>query len=273
MKLVTTVHGWTRETARTKLYYHVDNWCLPRYDEVIAVSPLLMQHCTDRGVAPSKLTYLPNGIDETDYQREGTGAAWRRELGVSEDALVIGCVGRFSPEKGVDRAIRTLAELRRVYPKVELHLIGDGAEYEKLQALACELKVADAVRFLGWQSNAKRFYEMMDVLLLPSHTEGLPNVVLEAMAMGVPVAATEVGGVRALLDKGRCGVLLNQDQASWAGYIAPLIVSPARRIEVARLARQRIERHYSFANRMAGEVEVYERVLSIGSATQRRRAA
>jgi glycosyltransferase involved in cell wall biosynthesis len=216
---------------------------------------------------------VPNAIEPADYARTQTIAGARQKLGVDPRAFVIGAVGRFSVEKGVDRAIRTLAELRPRYPHAQLHLIGEGPERAKLEALARELGVIGAVRFWGWQADSKPFYEAMDALLLPSHTEGLPNVVLEAMAMGVPVAATDVGGVRELLDEGRCGVILNQDQTTWADRVAPLIVSADRRGEFARRARSRIETHYAFDARMEREVAVYERLLKLPMRDAARRAA
>ena len=266
MKLVTTVHGWTRHTARTKVYYHLDNWSLSRYDHVVTVSPKLYEHCRDHGVPEDRLTYIPNGIVLDEYERRHSPTDARQQLGIEPDRLVIGTVGRFSTEKSVDRAVRTIADIRRTHPKAELHLIGDGPERGRLESLAHELGVVDAIRFWGWQPRLQDFYETMDMLLLPSLTEGLPNVVLEAMAMGVPVAATNVGGVTDLLDHGRCGVILNQNQQTWADRIDFLLASPTRRAQFANLARARIENNYTFRQRMARMQRIYEHVLGIAPA-------
>ncbi len=264
MKLVTTAHGWTNDTFRTRMYYHIDKWCLPRYDEVIAVSPLLHQQCLDIGVSPERLTYIANGIDCDEYRRSRTIRAARRELGIFRDPVILGVVARLSPEKGVDRAIRTIADLHVKYPNIELHIVGDGPEFEKLKRLAVELGVAGITHFWGYQGESHRFFEMFDLLLLPSRTEGFPNVVLEAMAMGVPVAAAAVGAVSELLKNGRRGVVLDaKDQETWADHIAPLIVSKERRRELSRLGRHRIEKYYSFDQRMVKVFRVYDRVLSI----------
>lgn len=261
MKLVTTVHGWTWHTTRTKLYYHVDNWCLPRYDQVIAVNTQLADHCLRRGVVSDRLTVVANAIDPAEYTRRAMTVTARANLGIDPDALVIGTVGRLSVEKGADRAIRLIAALRKDWPRAQLHLVGDGPERDRLKMLARELGVAQAVRFWGWQQKSQPFYEMMDVLLLPSHTEGLPNVILEAMAMGVPVAATDVGGVGDLLDHGHCGVILSQDQNTWAPRLSYLLASTDRRKMIAQLARARVESRYTFEHRMDQVFGVYERVL------------
>jgi len=114
---------------------------------------------------------------------------------------------------------------------------------------------------------------MFDMLLLPSHTEGLPNVVLEAMAMGVPVAGTDVGGVRDLLDDGKCGTVLSQVVTTWPDAVAPLIVSADRREQFARLARRRIEQRFSFDKRMGKVLGVYQRLVTLPNTEPMRRAA
>ncbi len=265
MKLVSTVHGFTRETLRTRLYYHVDNMVLRYYDHVIAVSPPLVNHCRRYGVAGDKITYIANAIDAAEFRRTQTVLQARAELGLAQDRLIIGVVGRLSPEKGPDRAIRTLAQLKGKHQTAQLLLIGEGSQRNELVELVRKLELSHDVKFLGWQPQPLRYYEAMDVLLLPSRTEGLPNVVLEAMAMQVPVAASDVGGVQDLLDDGSCGVILNEDERAWPNHLAPLLVSPPRRAELARQGRTRIRQHYTFKMRMAKVVAVYEKLLHIPS--------
>ena len=262
MRLVTTLHGWTHETARTRLYYHVDNLAIRFYERVFAVSPKLADHCRRLGVPADRVTLLPNGIDTEEFRRQRTTAEARELFGIAKDRLVLGVVGRLSAEKGVARAVRVAARLAEQFPKLELHLIGDGPERAAIRRLADELAVADRVRFWGWQANAKPHFETMDLLLLPSYTEGLPNAVLEAMAMGVCVASTDVGGVRDLLKNGACGELLEQDEAKWIGRLVPLLSSRSKREAFAKRARARIERKYTLAARMTGEMSVYERLIA-----------
>ncbi len=261
MKLVTTAHGFTRETWRTRLYYHLDNLAMLGYDRAIAVSPQLVKHCAYHGVNPDRLTYIPNAIDTAEYLRTQSTIDTKAEFGMSPDRFAIGVIGRLSPEKGTDRAIRMLPGLLAKHPNAELHLIGDGHERGALQQLASRLGVADAVRWCGWQADTRPFYEMLDTLLLPSRTEGLPNVVLEAMAMGVPVAATNVGGVSDLLDGGDCGIILGDDEADWARQIAPLLSIPSLRESYADLAHRRVSGAFNFRNRIAAVMSVYDQTL------------
>lgn len=268
MKLVTTVHGFTRETWRTRLYYHLDNLSLRRYDHVLAVSPPLAEHCKAHRVPADRLSYVPNAVDADEFRRATTPAAAKRAMGIAPDRLVIGVISRLSAEKGVDRAIHLLASLRPRFPGVELHLIGDGPQRQELAELARQRGVTDAIKWYGWRCDTRRFYEMMDLLLLPSHTEGLPNVVLEAMAMGTPVAATRVGGVADLLDDGRCGVLLDpMATATWPVRIAPLLIDAEVGRQYAGLARQRIEERFTFVRRMDAVAAIYRRVLDLEPTT------
>lgn len=261
MKLVTTAHGWTDETARTRLYHKLDDLMLPRYDRVMTVSRPLWNHCLMQGLDTTKLSYIPNGIDIADYQNTGQRDVIRAQLQVDDHCQLIGLVGRLSAEKSIDRALHTLARLTAMRHDVKLLLVGDGPEREALVKLAADLHITERVHFAGWQKDAKPYYQAMDLLLLSSLTEGMPNVVLEAMAMGVPVAATDVGDVNYLLDDGRCGLVLSPSADDWAlplGYWLPQHDELQRK---ARLAKQRVMNHFSFAQRIERELAVYDDVL------------
>ena len=267
MKLVTTAHGFTRETWRTRLYYHLDNLAMLGYDRVISVSPKLVNHCAGRGVNPDRITYIPNAIDTDEYKRTRAVNQAKVELGMDADRFAIGVIGRLSPEKGVDRAIHMMPALLAEHPMTELHLIGDGHERERLEEQAHSLDVSDCVHFWGWQNQTRRFYEALNALLLPSRTEGLPNVVLEAMAMGVPVAATNVGGVSDLLDDGRCGIILDDHERNWAGQITPMLATPALGRDLADKAHTRVHDSFSFKKRMTMVQSVYDSVLGCNQST------
>lgn len=261
MKLVTTMHGFTGETWRTRLYANLSNHALRAYDRVIAVSPLLMRHAAEHGVHPDRLRYVPNAIDLNEYARTTTRAKAKAAIDLPPDAHAIGVVARFSIEKGVDRAIRLFAELHQQRPETRLHLIGDGPQRPALEKLAAELGIEQAIRWWGWQSDTRPIVQAMDTLLLTSHTEGLPNAVLEAMAIGLPVAATGVGAIPDVLDEGACGVLLADDESRWLGQVLPLIDQPLYRERLLCAAWVRVQSHYCFDTRMHRMAGVYDEVL------------
>lgn len=251
MSRVSTVHGFTRESLRTRFYAGLNGLCLPRYDHVFAVSPPLMTWCAMHGVHPDKLTLLPNAIELADYPMRQDAGQSKREAGVEPGKLDIAIVARLSKEKGVDRAIRLIWRLARRCPEARLHILGDGPERPKLQAMAASLKVNDRIRWWGWQDDTRPALRAMDLALLTSHREGLPNALLEAMALGVPVAATGVGGAPDLLDEGRCGLLLDpDDEASWCEPVTSLLASIDTRQTYIAAARRRIEHRHCFEARM-----------------------
>lgn len=266
MKLVTTVHGFTRETRRTRLYARINDWVLPRMDHVAAVSPKLVEHCALRGVNPDRLSYVPNGVEVDRLRRTRTTKQAKRSLGLHPQRITIGIVARLSVEKGVDRALRMFAQLRADGVRARMVVVGDGPKRAALMRQAKELGVSKSVHWAGWQKKTRRFYQAMDLFVLPSRTEGLPNAMLEAMAMGVPVAATQVGAAPAVLDAGRYGVLLADDDRSWAQAVAGLCRNRSARHRLAQMGRQQVQQAYSFEKRMQKMTAIYERVLGLPSA-------
>ncbi|HWP99574.1 MAG TPA: glycosyltransferase [Vicinamibacterales bacterium] len=205
--LVSTVHGFTDlgGPSRLSLYYALDRLLLRRADRVVLVHRgLTGRRGLDRLHDP-RWRVIENGIRPADPAPDGTlDPAIVRFCRAG--GAVVGTAGRLSPEKGFDVALRALAELRseRV---VRLLLLGEGPERATLERLAAELGVADRVLLPGYRADARRYMRLFDVFILPSLTEGLPITLLEAMQAGVPIVATRVGGVAAVLDEG-CGGLL-----------------------------------------------------------------
>lgn len=263
MKLVTTMHGFTGETWRTRLYAKLSHHALRGYDRVLAVSPQLMRHAAEQGVHPDNLRHVPNAIDLSEYKRKQPREQAKYALGLAKDEHAIAVVARFSIEKGVDRAIRLFAKIREQRPNTRLHLIGDGPQRDELEALIDQLGLTYAVRWWGWQKDTRPLLEAMDTLVVPSHTEGLPNVVLEAMAIGLPVAATRVGAVPDVLDDGACGVLLAEDEAAWPDQVLPMIDMPLVRERLLCAAWVRVNQVYDFKKRMQMVSGIYDELMQI----------
>jgi glycosyltransferase involved in cell wall biosynthesis len=269
MKLVTTMHGFTRETYRTKVYARLSHLALRRYDRVIAVSPQLMRYAAEHGVHPGKLRHIPNGIELNRSKRKQPRDQAKHALGIATDEHAIGVVSRMSVEKGLDRAIRLLAQLREQRANLKLHLIGDGPCRQELRNLADQIGAATRIRWWGWRKDTQPILEAMDTLLIPSRTEGLPNAALEAMAIGLPVAATRVGALPEVLDDGRCGVLLSDLESEWAQQLLPLIDSPLTRERMLCSAWLRLNERYDFRLRMQRIAAIYDELLGLPAPAQR----
>lgn len=259
MRLVTTVHGWVEMTPRTRVYHQLDRWILPKYDRVIGVSPDLLATCRGFGVCEEKSLLIENAIDIEQFRRSRSQAEAKRALGIPENQLLIGAVGRLSPEKGFDRLINAVAELHATGREPRLAILGDGDQRDYLQTLIDRSGLNSHLRLIGFQSNPTAWYEAMDVYALSSLREGLPNVVLEAMALGTPVVATRVAGVPRLIEDGESGLIVPiGDHAALTFALAKLLDDESLRGRLARSARGVIESRYSFSARMNKMAAVYD---------------
>jgi glycosyltransferase involved in cell wall biosynthesis len=262
MRLVTTVHGWVHQTRRTPLYYRIDRFCLPRYEKVLAVSQDLYDQCRDAGVPADQCLLIENGVDCSEFCRCQTTEQAKRSQGLVPGRFVLGAVGRLSAEKGFDLLIRASDQLLKNGFDLELLIIGEGDERQRLEAMIASLGRADRIRLLGYRADVRGLYEAMDIFALSSLREGLPNVVLEAMAMEVPVVATRVAGVPHLIADGDNGLLAEPcDLAGLTRALAHLLSDAGLRRRLSRAGRTTIETRYSFAGRMDRVRTVYEELL------------
>ncbi|MDB5308231.1 MAG: glycosyltransferase family 1 protein [Gemmataceae bacterium] len=262
MRLVTTVHGWVQHTARTPLYYKVDQLCLPRYERVICVSDDLFETCEGCGVPARNLVLLENAIDAGEYTRRRAVADAKRALGFPHPGLLVGAVGRLSAEKGFDVLIQSVHALVRRGLDVRLVIVGEGVERANLERLAADLGLGDRVTLPGWQADVRGYFEAMDVFALSSHREGLPNVLLEAMALEVPVVATRVNGVPRLVQDGRNGFLIGAGDADGlTTALLGLLTNEGLRDLFRAAGRRTVEGRYSFPTRMQKLKRIYDELL------------
>ena len=247
MRLVTTVHGWVQQTRRTPLYYWIDRLCLPRYELVICVSPDLHERCLASGVPRSRCVLIENGVDTIEYSRRCDVREAKKKLGMSPERFLIGAVGRLSAEKGFDILIRSVDQLLRRGLDLELAIVGEGDEKSRLQNLIAELGRSDRIRLLGYRSDMPAVYEAMDVYALSSLREGLPNVLLEAMAMEVPVVATRIAGVPRLIRDGENGLLVEPGSTEeLTEALAQMLSDEDLRRCICAAGRRTVETGYSF---------------------------
>jgi glycosyltransferase involved in cell wall biosynthesis len=257
--LVTTMHGWVKHTAKTPLYFAVDRWCLPRYEQVVAVSRDLFDAALDCGVDPAHLVQIDNAIDTQEFRR--ARRAGESPLRKRPGSILVGAVGRLSEEKGFGLLIEAVERCIDRGLDLELWIAGEGEEQARLEARMRASPHSARFALLGFQRDTIALFEAFDLFALSSLREGLPNVVLEAMAMEVPLVATRSGGMGAF---GRDGVDMRLvDVGSVAALqrgIEELARDPILRTQLARAARTRIDRDLSFTARMKKMVAVYDRL-------------
>lgn len=230
-----------------------------RVDRFVAVSREMVAALRASGVPATKVAFLPNGIEVTDPPGRGS-LADRAALFGNPTATVALFVGRLVDDKGLDRLLPVWASLPARHGAV-LVIVGDGPRRAALESLAVSLGLRAGVRFVGHRRDVGPFYANADVFVLPSRTEGISNALLEAMAAGLPVVASDIGGNRDVVEDGRSGFLVDwDDRAAPAGILATLLGDPHLRARVGWAAH---ERALSFAiDRVAdGYQQLYRQVL------------
>lgn len=265
MRLVTTMHGWVETTRRSRWYRRLDEWCLPWYERVIGVSDDLVAAAARCGVPESRRVLVENGIDAADFTRRQSVPAAKAALGLPPAGYLIGAVGRLSPEKGFDILLHAVRLLLARGLDVRLIIVGEGGERPKLEALARELGIDGRVSLAGWRADARGHFEAFDAFALSSHREGLPNVLLEALALEVPVVATAVNGVPRVIEDGVSGRLVPPgDPAGLAAGLAEVLTHPPLAAAFRAAGRATVEGRYSFAARMKKLALLYDELLAGG---------
>jgi glycosyltransferase involved in cell wall biosynthesis len=265
MKLVSTVHGWGARQGRTPLYHALDRFTLRHYDRVICVSSDLMAKCRSMGISEERLELIENAIDTEQFRRSKSRQTAKAKLGIDPDRVVIGAVGRLAAEKAFHILIGAVHELLGAGLDVELVVAGEGEEQLRLQRLIAELGIGDRVRLLGYRPDVIEVFEALDVFVLSSLSEGMPNVVLEAMALEVPVVATRITSLPSVIRHERDGLLVAPGkQAELTAALRRLATDESFREMLRRAGRQRVDDRYSFRRRMERIKSVYDAVLAIG---------
>jgi len=199
------------------------------------------------------LIKLDVGINHDLFTKACKKTDARNELGLSKDKILLLFVGRFVQIKNVPMLIKVLAQVRKYRSDVELVLVGDGSEKISLQNQAEQLGVLNQVHFVGRAKGdkLKLFYSAADMFLLSSHYDNFPNVILEAMAMELPVIATRVGGVPSQIEDGITGYLVDPDgYEDMAKYILMLADDVSKRNIISQSAADNVKEKYNW-NRTA----------------------
>jgi glycosyltransferase involved in cell wall biosynthesis len=207
MPILGLVRGWTGATLRVKLYDWLDRRLLRRMDALMTVSHAQARRLVGMGIAAERVAVVHNAVDVERLNREG-GPSARDELGLSDAEPLVISVGRLSPEKAHAHLIEAAALMHDGGVDAHFALVGDGPESERLARAAAARGLRERVHLMGHRSGVAALLRGADCFALPSLTEGLPNAVLEAMAMGLPVVATAVGGVPELVADGETGTLV-----------------------------------------------------------------
>ncbi|MCJ7822788.1 MAG: glycosyltransferase family 4 protein [Armatimonadetes bacterium] len=209
----------------------------------------------------AKTVVIPNGID-TQAPPPRDPAETRSALGIPDGAPLVGMVARLAPQKGVADFMRAARVVADGAPSARFVVVGDGPLRDEAQALCQELKLEACVRFLGEMESARDVVAALDLLVLPSISEGSPILAMEAMALGKPVVATAVGGVPEIVVDGQTGILVEPRDPEALGQAALSLLREAERArEMGEQGRQRAALHFDVREMLERTKVVYADLL------------
>ena len=262
----TTLHGSSRMGGLSHLVEWWQGSALRRFDAVVAVSRPLVDELHGRGVHPERVHFVPNAWVPAAEPLERVAA--RKELGARDDGVpVVGWAGRLIPIKGADVFIRALAAVRD--REWRASIIGEGPERGALEALAAELGLAERVRFHGAIHGAARVFAAFDLFVLSSRSEGTPMVLLEAIAAGLPVVASSVGGIPDIVQDGRDAWLVPPEQpTSLARAITSALASPDEAARRATAARARVTAEFDAERWIDAHERLYADAVRVRAGAQ-----
>jgi glycosyltransferase involved in cell wall biosynthesis len=254
-------HGYTQPDLKMLLYNQLDRWSLRKPAALVTVSEAFRRQLLGQGIQPGRIEILQNAVNPDWVGRVQAidAASVRAELGL-EGRQVILAVGRLSREKAHSDLISAFQLVRTSHPLATLVMVGDGPE-----RMALENSAGEGVLFTGQQRDVSRYFAIADVMALPSLTEGSPNVLLEAMACGVPSVATEVGGVPEIVSHEREALLVPaRAPEKLAAAIRRVLGEPGLRAALIARSLDAIRERHSPEARVQALMRIYRSAASAG---------
>lgn len=261
-------HGYTWTTRRARMYNLLDHWSLRTAAKVLTVSQPYRTELQQKGVPGDRIEIVHNAIRPdwaAEANRPERAAALRAELHIAPDRKVILIVGRLSLEKD---HLTLLEAMHRLPPHLAPHLVivGEGPERQNIEANIRNLGLSDSVTLTGQQDSAEAYYGVANIAVLSSRREGSPNALLEAMAAGVPVVATAVGGIPEIVTHGESALLVSPgDAAGMADSILKLLACDLPLgTRLAARSRELIRERHAPAARASRLAAIYRSVSDLG---------
>jgi len=257
--VVSISHGWTAATWKVRLNESMDRLLLPLMDAVVCVSEAQAIRVRKCGVPSERVAVIRNAVDHTAFvDPDGCRRIAIESWFTKRPKWIVGAAGRLSREKGFTVLAEAAAQVIRMLPNTGFVLFGDGPERDSIQRAIKRHGLEETFILAGFRPDLAAFLPNLDVLVLPSFTEGLPVVVLEAMAARVPVIATAAGGTPEVVVEGISGHLVSPgDSTAMAHSLLEFLPDESRRHDMGQAGRSRVEEHFTFA----AQSELYLRLF------------
>jgi glycosyltransferase involved in cell wall biosynthesis len=259
---VSSLHGWIQNNQIQKLSVVLDKYLIRFSKKVIVMSDAMKREIISAGVSSKKVITLHNAVLLEDYPIRRSSSKIRTEFHIKDDEKVVAIIGRLSPEKRHDLFLQMASQVVKKNPKVKFLIVGDGPLIVSLKKFVEELNLTNHVIFTGHRTDIIDMYSAIDILVISSDTEGLPNVLLEAFACCKPVVATRVGGIPEILINDQNGFLTEpHDLTGLIDRVLFLLNNTQLAIQMGLNGRKEIENRLSFKNRTLQLEKCYRDIL------------
>jgi glycosyltransferase involved in cell wall biosynthesis len=247
--VISVSRGWTGECARVRFYEALDRRVLRWMDKVVCVSEAQAQKVRRAGVGDHKVAVIRNAVRPERF--DNPDVAYRGQLlqmFPEPPRKIVGAAGRLSPEKGFGVLVDAASSVIRSQPDAGFVLFGDGPLRERLTRQIAARGLEGKFLLAGFRSDLDKLVPHLDLMVLPSFSEGLPNVVLESLAAGVPVVATAVGGTPEIVEHGVTGCLVPPGNADALARCMIDVLSNGQSRKMGVCGRDHIREHFSFTS-------------------------
>lgn len=263
LPILAFARGHTEEDVKVRIFQWLELLAFRFAEAVVAVSQGYADYIERKGVPKGKIRVVHNAIDveafrgPTDSEPDAL-----HDIGVWPSGFLIATVGRLSPEKGQADLLRAFSSVHRRFPGTSLLIVGDGPSRPYLEALVGEDR-NEGVHFVGFRKDVAKILRCIDLFVLPSHTEGLPNVLLEAFACSKPAVATDVGGVSEIIEQGINGFLVPPSRPDLlAGAIERCLENAEFARRMGEIGYCKVRSGFTFKGQNVKLEKIYDTILS-----------
>lgn len=258
-KIISTPHGWAVNSGyKLYIYEFLDRLAFLFFDAIIPLSKELYANIKKIPGCKNKVILIQNGVDIDEIEND-TSFPLVEEINTwkKKNYYIIGYIGRLTPGKDIMTLLKAFSKLDLT--KTRLALVGDGEQLQELNEIVAVMGLSNCVRFFGFQKNRIEFLRGFDVFVLPSRSEGIPRCLMEAMAAGVPIIATDIEGCRTLIKDNITGMLFQVgDYNSLAEKIVKLVKDEHLRVSFSAAGKAFIKINYSAEKMAAQYSELYK---------------
>jgi len=265
--VIWSIHGFASHEGQNrfkKYFFLLIEKLLDKFtDHYVAVSEALKKEgIQNRILTSNKITVIHNGIELRNYNKNFNVIQKKKELGIEMSRTIIGTVTRFEPQKAIHDFLVSVSYVKKTYPDIKVVIAGDGPLRREIEKLINDLKLNDNITLLGWRNDVPEILAVLDIFCQSSLWEGCPMVLLEAMAVGKPIIATDVGGVKEIVEDDNTGILVPPaDPKAMGDAIVKLINNKEKAIKMGMNGRKRAESFFNMDFMLTKYERLYQDLL------------